>query len=141
MALEWIPAPADPRTRLLGYAVITGPRDRTSYAVTELPIGNGWTGRGFLFSKVGGKGTDPSAERYCVFVGTTSDGPTPQPCECRGSVRWGWCFVFPESRRFSIPNEIKIDWSGCWWCSRVSGGGPGLCCIPVPPRPTEAGSA
>lgn len=86
MALTWIPH-ADDYTPLAGYAVISGERDRTGYAVTQFPAG---TLLGFQFTKVGGKGTDKDRESYGVFCGKDGDA-SKDHCECAGFARWKTC--------------------------------------------------
>ncbi len=86
VALRWLPATGDFNPQA-GFAVLDDDKLQTAYALTEYPCA---IGRGFFFSKVGGKdaGTDKTRGGYCVECGTTA---AQDRCECRGFQRWGWC--------------------------------------------------
>jgi hypothetical protein len=90
VALEWLPTPrdlpaADETLPQAGFVVLTGSRDRTSYAVTE--SGERY-GRCFTLSKSGGKGTDARREAYVIVC--DNDG-THGRCECEGFRARGTC--------------------------------------------------
>lgn len=83
-ALEWLAHSSD-FEHGEGFAIITSDRDRTAYAVSAAPDTSGLC---FLFTKVGGKGTDKTRESYLIVC--DRDG-THGRCECKGWTKWGWC--------------------------------------------------
>ena len=94
-SLEWMPhdTPPDDGAALpqAGFVVLTSDRDRTAYAVTEYPVS--W-GRGFVLTKIGGKGTDKTRECYdvqCSNAPRDEKGEYDDKCDCRGAVTHGSC--------------------------------------------------
>ena len=85
-ALEWLPHSVD-FEHGEGFAILTGPRDRTSYAVSMCNSPNPWL-LSFCFTKVQGRGTDKTRESYIVTCSRTG---TDAKCECKGWERWRWC--------------------------------------------------
>lgn len=76
-ALEWFPHPHD-GTPLLGFVRLTLPDDCTVYSVSETRT---HTGRAFMLTKQGGKGTDARRGGYAVFC----VGAKALSCECQGA--------------------------------------------------------
>lgn len=91
-AITWEPCAECAYTRLLGYAKIQGARDTTCYAVTLVPTPAAAPVT-LLFSKVGGKGTDPTRDRYLVECERTNARREryQDRCECTGFQRHGHC--------------------------------------------------
>lgn len=84
-ALKWIPHASD-FAHGAGFVVLTMDRDTTSYSVTEFPTGR--DDRGFMLTKVSGRGTDKKMSGYAVFCGAN---PERDACECSGHRRHGSC--------------------------------------------------
>lgn len=68
-AMTWTPA-----TATTGVLTVTDTRVHVRYAVCELPVGRGFTGRAFKLTKADG-------EIYCVRVG---ERPGDVSCDCAG---------------------------------------------------------
>lgn len=85
LALRWIPRTGD-FTPQAGFMVLEDAKTSTTYSLSEYPCS---IGRGFYFSKVGGRGagTDKTREGYCVEAGAAP----PARCECRGFTTHGNC--------------------------------------------------
>jgi hypothetical protein len=84
-ALEWCPHSED-FEHGEGFVTLTSDRDQTRYAVTA------WNGVGpllaFVFTKVGGKGTDKDRESYLL---TCCRSGSDAKCDCRGHSKHGHC--------------------------------------------------
>jgi hypothetical protein len=84
-SLEWQPHSTD-FEHGEGFVVLTSDRDRTSYCITQYPGES--TLLGFVFSKVGGKGTDKGRTSYVL---TCTRNGNDAKCDCRSFPKNGYC--------------------------------------------------
>jgi hypothetical protein len=62
--------------------------ETTSYAVSEIPVGNGFDGRAFTLRKLEAEANAPTCETYDVFVARNG---LDNICDCPGHTYKGYC--------------------------------------------------